>query len=536
MNSLTSENINILIVDDSPLNVAALEDVLQREEINIFTTTSPAQALKLCAENDICIALIDVHMPQMDGFELLDIIKNNPSTKHILVILVTGYSTHSEHVVKGLTKGAVDYLFKPLDLYITNAKVDSLITLVKYQREIKKKNIELENYQVELIKAVEIAEQSKAAKENFLANMSHEIRTPLNSITGLTYLLKESALDNEQQKIIRLMDHSSKALLGIVNDILESSKIDAGKIKIIRSKINIINLVQTICDLLRPMAAEKGLYLACEISGNTPAYILADGLRLNQILMNLVNNAIKFTKQGGINVGLKMIDEKENGVELEFTIRDSGIGISPASIETVFNRFEQIENTDTWQKFGGTGLGLSIVKGLIELKGGTLNVESEVNEGTTFTFANWFALADKHPETAGAEVHKENLPQFNEAFILLAEDNVINQFLVVQMLKKWNITVDVAVNGLETIEKLKNNNYDLILMDTHMPVMDGLQATKIIRQEMPATKKNIPIISFSASVIEKEKAEAIKAGVNDFIGKPFDPSVLHSKIKQLIKK
>lgn len=534
MNLSVPENINILIVDDSRENVIVLEQSLEREEINIFTTTFPSSVLQLCIENDISIALIDVHMPQMDGFELLGIIKRDPLTQHIMVVLITGYSMDSADVVKGLTNGAVDYLFKPLDLYITIAKVNSLITQVNYQREIKRKNIELESSRAELFKAVEVAEQSRTLKENFLANMSHEIRTPLNSISGLTYLLKESNLDNEQREIIKLMEYSSKALLGIVDDILESSKIDAGKIKIARSKTNIIELVTTICDLIRPLAAGKGLSLKCEIGQEVPEFIMADSLRLNQILMNLINNAIKFTPSGSITIFLKAADKKDDSASLEFIVKDTGLGIPPGSLKKIFNRFEQIEDK-SWQKFGGTGLGLSIVKSLVELKGGTLDVESKVNEVTVFTFRNWFALADHI--SGPQDSFQENplaLSKFNDTIILLAEDNTINQFLVVQMLKKWGIKVDVAVNGLEAFEKLKNNHYDLILMDTHMPVLDGFETTRKIRQEMPDFKKDIPIISFSASVIEKEKIEASKAGVTDFIGKPFEPSILHEKISKLI--
>jgi signal transduction histidine kinase len=536
MNLSVTENINILIVDDSRENVLVLEQSLERKEINILTTTSPSCALQLCSANDIDIALIDVHMPQMDGFELLDMIKRNPLTQHIMVVLITGYSMNSADVVKGLSKGAIDYLFKPLDLYITIAKVDSLITQVNYQREIKRKNIELENSRQELVKAVETAEKSRTVKENFLANMSHEIRTPLNSISGLTYLLKESNLSNDQMEIIKLMEYSSKSLLGIVDDILESSKLDAGKIKIVRSKTNIIELVTTICNLIRPLATEKGLILKCEIDKEVPEFVMADSLRLNQILMNLINNSIKFTPSGNITVFLSVADKKHDSASLEFIVKDTGLGIPPESLKKIFNRFEQIEDK-SWQKFGGTGLGLSIVKSLAELKGGTLDVESIVNEGTEFTFRNWFAIADYNGEPQDrVQENPLALSQFNDTVILLAEDNAINQFLVVQMLKKWGIKVDVAFNGLEAFEKLKYNHYDLVLMDTHMPVLDGVETTRKIRQEMPDYKRHVPIISFSASVIENEKIEASKAGVNDFIGKPFEPSILHAKITQLLIK
>jgi len=535
MNRFSHKNINILIVDDKIDNAMMLEAALEREGSNIFTTTSPKNVIQLCIDKNISIALIDVKMPEMDGFELLDLIKSNPLTQHIMVVLITGYSMNSEDVVKGLSKGAVDYLFKPLDLYITTAKVNSLITLINHEREIKKKNSELESYQEELFKAIEQAENSRTIKENFLANMSHEIRTPLNAIVGLTSLLKDSKIDGDQQEIVKLMDISSKSLLGIVNEILESAKIDAGKVEIVRSKTDIVDLVKNICDVTMPMANEKGLKLICAIDKEVPQMIMADALRLNQILMNLISNAIKFTNSGDIKVNLTLKEKNDKNALLEFTVKDSGIGITKSSIEKIFTRFEQIEDK-TWQKFGGTGLGLSIVKRLIELKGGTLKVESEIGVGTTFIFDNWYALANEPSKMNSLQKNLSDLPKLDNVLVLLAEDNDINQFMIVKMLKEWNIKVDVAINGLDAFEKLKRNDYNLILMDIHMPVMNGYEATRKIRKEMIDSKRNVPIISFSASVINHEKDEAKKAGGDDFIEKPFEPVVLHHKIRRLVNK
>lgn len=261
--------------------------------------------------------------------------------------------------------------------------------------------------------------------------------------------------------------------------------------------------------------------------------IISDSLRLNQVMINLINNAIKFTSAGHIEVGLNLVSRTDQTAVLELKVKDSGVGLSPSSIDKIFERFEQIEDK-TWQKFGGTGLGLSIVKRLVELMGGEIKVESELGRGTTFTIINSFELA------AGATVSNytaeplSRLSKFNDICILIAEDNPINQFVAIKILKNWNISVDVAENGLEAFEKLKNKDYSLILMDTHMPVMNGIEATRKIRKELPAPKKDIPIISFSASVIDYEKNEALEAGVNDFIDKPFDPKALHDKIYKLI--
>jgi signal transduction histidine kinase len=534
MSTPLTQTINLLVVDDKADNIMVIEASLEREGLNILTTTSPKKVEQMCIDNDISIALIDVMMPEMNGYELLDRIKKNPLTSHIMVILITGFAMGTEEIVEGFSKGAVDYLFKPLDLYITSAKVNSLITMVNYQKDIQKKNQELESYQQELFKAIEETEKSKIIKENFLANMSHEIRTPLNAIIGLTHLLKDSRIDNKQREMIKLMGFSSKALLGIVNDILESAQIDAGKMEIIRKETNIIYLLKAICDLTSPMANEKNLVLKCHISKDVPAVIMADALRINQILMNLINNAIKFTDSGSIQVGLRLIERNKEKVLLEFMVKDSGVGIPKSSIDKIFTRFEQVEDK-TWQKFGGTGLGLSIVKKLVHLKGGKLNVESTLGVGTTFTFNSWYTVVNEPDLTEPDEKDVEQL-NFHNMPILLVEDSTVNQYIVVEMLKEWNINVDVAGNGIEAFEKLKHNDYQLILMDTHMPLMNGHETTKRIRNEMPEEKRNIPILSFSASVIEVERDEAKDAGVDDFIEKPFEPIKLVNKIRKLTKK
>jgi CheY-like chemotaxis protein len=227
-----------------------------------------------------------------------------------------------------------------------------------------------------------------------------------------------------------------------------------------------------------------------------------------------------------------MLKKRGENVLLEFSVKDSGMGIPKSSLDRIFTRFEQVEDK-TWRTFGGTGLGLSIVKRLVELMGGTLNVESKLGVGTTFTFTNWFQLADKirRPQQKN---HLYDFPKFANDTVLLAEDNAASTYVIVEMLKKWNIDVDVAANGWEAVEKFKKNNYNLILMDTHMPIMNGNEATMKIRGEVNDSRKDIPILSFSASVIEKEKDEAKKAGADDFIEKPFEPKTLYDKIRKMI--
>jgi signal transduction histidine kinase len=523
------EKINILIVDDRPENIVALEALLQRADISLISTTNPNEALRLSWEMDIAIALVDVQMPEMDGFELVEILKSNPRTKDILIIFVTAISKETKYAVKGLNTGAVDYLYKPLDPFVTSAKVDSFIQFIRNQRELKRKNKELEAYQKELIKAKEQAEQGKRIKENFLANMSHEIRTPINGIIGIAHLLERSGLNAEQKEMVELLEISSDSLLGVINDILDLSKIEAGKFKINRSETDLINLCNAVVNLLRIRAREKKLELITLFDPELPNHIMADSLRLNQILMNLIGNAIKFTSEGSITLKVEILNRKGNNVRIKFSVIDTGIGIAPDNIDKIFETFEQADEQTT-VKFGGTGLGLSIVKNLAKLKGGLLEVTSEEGVGSTFCFTNWYEVVKE--ASVPEKTVKEVLTPLNNLRVLVAEDNPINKFLIVKILKDWMIDADVVENGKDALEKLKENDYDIILMDTFMPVMNGLDAIKLIREGHVPGKENVPVITFSAAVMENDKKTAIEAGANDVISKPFELEVLYQKLSQ----
>ncbi|RAJ30512.1 response regulator [Pedobacter cryoconitis] len=527
------EKINILIVDDRPENIIALEALLERDDVNLISTTLPNEALRLAWEMDIAIALVDVQMPEMDGFELVEILKSNPRTKDILVIFVTAISTDAKYAVKGLNTGAVDYLYKPLNPYVTSAKVDSFLQFVRTQRDIVKKNKELEAYQKELIKAKELAEQGKKIKENFLANMSHEIRTPINGIIGLANLLEKTTLTAEQNEMISLLQISSNSLLGVINDILDLSKIDAGMFKINRTATDLAEVCHAVINLLSIRAKEKDLELITSFDPDLPKNVSADSLRLNQILMNLIGNAIKFTNKGSVTLKVEILDRKGNNLQIRFSVTDTGIGIPTDKIEKIFETFEQADESTT-MNFGGTGLGLSIVKNLARLKGGVLTVDSCEGQGSTFCFVNWYEVLQDLPEPK--EKHLDKLLPFNGVRILVAEDNPINKFLIVKIMKDWEVIADFAENGQEALDKLRDNNYDLILMDTFMPVMNGLEATKLIRNDYIPGKKDIPIITFSAAVMENDKKAAIDAGANDVLSKPFELRLLHEKITHFTDK
>ncbi len=632
--------VNILIVDDRQENIIALEALLKQEGVNLFSTTSPNEALKIAWENNIAIALVDVQMPEMDGFELVETLKSNPRTKNILVIFVTAISKDAKYAVKGLGAGAVDYLYKPLDPYITAAKVDSFIQLARSQAEIRVKNQELEScalviknsadvicaidaqtlfiqsvnpaieklsgfkpedviaksivslaagdeavrlqnklneisagnlsacifecrlqtrnkdiiwvgcrasylnktiylnisdissqkdFQQQLIKSKEAAEHSRKIKESFLANMSHELRTPINGIIGLTNLLRKTSVDAQQSSMLDLLEVSSQSLLGVVNDVLDLSKIEAGKFSIVRAPVNIRKLTKSIIDLLKFKADEQNIELQLIIDDQIPEYIMADSLRINQILMNLLSNSIKFTERGYVMLKLLAEHRDDDRVKIRFSVEDTGIGIAADRLSKIFESFEQAED-DTAARYGGTGLGLTIVKKLVELKGGELTVHSEVGRGSTFNVVNWFALAAGAADKTAEDIAPKKLSPFTGVKVLVAEDNLVSQFMMAKILKDWQVAVEVVDNGRKVLDKLAGNHYDLILMDTHMPEMNGYQAAEAIRLDFQEPKRSIPIISLSAAAFEHERQQALSSGMNDVLAKPFQAGDLHQKI------
>ncbi|HET8828892.1 MAG TPA: response regulator [Pelobium sp.] len=636
------QKINVLIVDDREENIIALKALIQRDDINIITTTSPNEALKLAWENSISIALVDVQMPDIDGFELVDMLKANPRTKDILVIFVTAISKDSKYAIKGYNAGGIDYLYKPLDPYITIAKVDSFIHLATSQNLIKQKNEELENfaivinncadiicaidsktlriktaspaveriigykqskfvdrkitdfiddelkddfteslekvqkskatnssfetrfislkdekiwfecrvtyksdtfflnasdishqkkYATELIQAKEEALKAKNVKEIFLANMSHELRTPINGIIGISNILQNTDLNTSQQEMVKLLEVSSQSLLGVVNDILDISKIESGKFSIINKEINLKELLKSVTDILRFKADEKLIDLTLEIAPEVPSYINADALRLNQILMNLLSNSIKFTNKGEVKLKVTPISSTKTTVSLKFDVIDCGIGIPENRLLKVFESYEQAED-DTSLKYGGTGLGLTIVKKLVDLMNGELRVESVVNKGSVFTFIATFGL---HQDNAGSMIKfNPNRQQFKGLKILIAEDNLVNQFMVNKILKSWDVDTATVDTGFKAVELLQKQNFDLILMDTHMPEMGGFEATKKIRTEFQSPKKDIKIISLSAAILEEEKKAALEAGMDEILTKPFVLEDLHRIISKVL--
>lgn len=381
-----------------------------------------------------------------------------------------------------------------------------------------------------------LAEQSKLAKEQFLASMSHEIRTPLNAIIGFQSLLRETPLNEEQKEYVDSIDFAGRNLLVIINDILDLSKIEAGKFEFTEDDLNVNQIIESTLELLEYRAREKQIELIFKPDEKIPLSLVGDAARFNQILLNLVGNAIKFTEKGNVTVLTKLIELEENDVLCEFEISDTGIGIPHDKLKLIFERFTQA-STETTRKYGGTGLGLTIVQQLLSLQGGKIEVSSKVGEGSVFKFYLRFkkAVAGIYTPTTYMKqptgfFKKENQMKHK---ILLAEDTPLNQRLIKKVTQKWGDELDIAANGLEAIEKLKINQYDIVLMDIQMPEMDGYMATQVIRSLEDPVKRTIPIIALTAHASKEEAERCLGIGMNAYISKPFNPDFLRETIIQL---
>ena len=387
-------------------------------------------------------------------------------------------------------------------------------------------------YQEELIHARKIAEDAKKLQEQFLANMSHEIRTPMNGIQGMTDLLLETTLTHEQNDFATTIKRSSDSLLVIINDILDFSKIQAGKLTIEKIDFKLNEVLDNIKAIFRHRINEKGLTLELNIEEAVPRTLNGDPYRLNQILVNLVGNALKFTDQGGIKIGISIQKTAANEIFLNFIVADTGIGIESDKTNEIFESFTQA-SVDTSRKYGGSGLGLAITKQLLELQKGTISVESKINCGTTFTVTIPYNYSKtNNPLIFTGRDSKNYRSLLNGKRFLVAEDNEVNQKVIRHVLQKAGGIVDIANNGLEAISFLKKRqDYNLIIMDLRMPEMDGYEATRYIRNEM---NLSIPIIAMTASALKGEKSKCLEIGMNDYLSKPFDFAFIYKRISMLL--
>lgn len=384
-------------------------------------------------------------------------------------------------------------------------------------------------YERELLRARQKAEQADKAKADFISMMSHEIRTPLTAIMGVGYLLTATDLSPQQQKLVGVLRSSSENLLNLVNQILDFSKIEAGMVSLEEKSFDLRQQVSEIISSLRVKADEKGLVLDAYIDERVPAVLLGDPVKIGQVLTNLLSNAVKFTSQGSVTVTLQVRELLPDAVWIHFRVSDTGIGISPDRLRHVFDDFTQA-SYDIGLKYGGTGLGLSISKRLVELHGSELAVESELGRGTTFFFDLRLKPAAGEHRAVDEDGDLADPPLLRGLKVLIADDNEINVLVLSSLLWKWGIEPDVVRNGRQAVERVQERDYDVVLMDLRMPELDGYAATRQIRSLPDEKFKRLPVLAVSASTRMGNQHELDSAGFTEFVGKPVSPDILFAKL------
>lgn len=661
---------NVLIVDDRPENLLTLEGILENENLNIIKASSGNEALAIMLEHNISLVLMDVQMPGMDGFEVAEIMRSNDRTKFIPIIFITAISKQRQHIFKGYESGAVDYLYKPLDLEILQSKIKAFIDFFQHKNALEETTRKLSKSIAELNEAKQIAEDATTAKSAFLATMSHEIRTPLNGIIGMADLgLMDDEIGPQQRE--RLMDikTSGESLLEIINEILDISKIEADKLELEEIEFSIRELIEKIVNLLSVKIFQEKLEFVCDIDPDIPDILIGDPLRIRQILINLLSNASKFTEEGTVSVKVKMLEHIEEQISLEFAIEDTGIGIPEEKQQQLFDSYTQAD-TSTTRKHGGTGLGLNISQKLVNMMGGKISVSSTPGLGSKFYFRlnmitgnqkekpwelhlkqpndsykvlviddheqsakvitrlldHWelqnvytsdcnkcsdllnqhnfdlilidFYLKNKNGVEVAEELKKQNSLKPDTAIILLspskanieilklkkaqkyefltkpvlqndlrhllitlfgskeqireeesklpaeikppekpleilvAEDQIINRKIVVQLLEKKGWKVKAVENGKIALDEACNSKYDLILMDVQMPEMDGFEATREIRVFEIDKDYHTPIVAMTAHAMKGDREKCLAAGMDYYITKPVNPSELYDTIEK----
>lgn len=508
----------ILIVDDVAVNIDLMKSILEENNYLIAAARNGRSALAKTQAHVFDLILLDIVLPDIDGFEVCRQIKAGSMNRETPVIFLTA-QRDEESLVRGFRLGAVDYVLKPFSAEELRARVELHISLKRAGEELKK--------------ARDIAEEAANAKAMFLANMSHEIRTPLNGIVGMIDILRQTDLDDQQREYLSIIDISSETLLMIINDILDFSKIEAGHISFEKISFNIRNELDDVYKVLAYGAKQKKLELSVQVSPDVPTNVEGDPFRLKQVLINLINNAIKFTQKGFVRVYVSMMRTNGQQDTIRFEVQDSGIGISPENQKKLFKSFSQADPSTT-RNFGGSGLGLAISKRLVQMMKGEIGVTSEEGNGSMF----WFTVALEQAATNSPgkkEVQRKH--ETRPLKILLAEDNLINQKVSTINISKLGHQVQVAGNGLQAVEMFSNGAFDLILMDVHMPTMDGHEATTEIRriEQQRNESHPVPIIAMTATIYEEDIRSFYRWGMNDYLGKPFKSVDLMQVIERNIK-
>ena len=525
-----TERPKLLVVDDED-SIRAVIRARFSDEFEILEAADGTDALvTLESETGIEIVLLDVMMPGLDGFEVLDILQSNPQLATCRVIMLSARAD-VDSKVRALAAGAVDFINKPFDPIELSARLQTQVRLARTEAE--------------LARARHEAESANRAKSEFLANMSHEIRTPLNAILGIGELLAKTQLDATQREYVHIIETSGNAMLSLIEDILDYSKIEAGRLELDAVRFAPAVCIREAVGLIQLKAREKGLRVDVAIDPRIPGYFFGDSHRFRQIAINLLGNAVKFTEQGCIGVSLSgdlIVPEDagqdgatsqadEDWYRLVLMVEDTGIGIPLDRQSHIFTKFSQVDASTT-RRYGGSGLGLAICQQLARLLGGDIEVESAGIPGQGSRFRCTVTMRacrrqDEAPDDqARVAVMGEESPAaasrepLSSLRVLIAEDNPGNLILMRKLLQSMGVSADFAHNGLEAVEAARQVAYDVILMDVQMPELDGIEATRRIRRFQPDRQPILQIIALTANATEEDRLACFEAGMNGFITKP----------------
>ncbi len=532
-----SNKFEILIVDDMKDNLLALNALLEREDVKISQALSGNVALELLMKHDFCLALIDVNMPHMSGFELAEFMRGSKKTKNVPIIFVTATAKDQSFSFKGYESGAVDFLLKPLDPHAVKSKVNVFIELFQQKNELCRQLTTITELMADLNASKDEAEKANTSKTQFLANMSHEIRTPIGAILGFIDLLKNPAiLQKDKDSYMVVVEKNSQQLLSLIDDILDLSKVEAGKMTVENIEFSLAEMLSDIQASMNLKAESKGIQFIFFIETTAPHLICTDPVRLRQVLGNVLGNAIKFTERGSVELRVFYSDPM-----LKFVVTDTGLGITKEQGDCLFEPFSQADSSTT-RKYGGTGLGLILSRRLCQAMGGRLDlVNSRANVGSTFSIEvnspllqNAIMCDEKELMGFGEPqpVARNNKKMLIGLKVLLVEDSQDNQMLITTYLGMEGAVVKVASDGSEGINCALAEEFDVVLMDIQMPVLDGHEATKKLR----SLNYEKPIIALTAHAMKEEKAKCIASGFTDFLAKPLQRDLLTAVLTRYIKK
>ncbi|MCL2304947.1 MAG: ATP-binding protein [Planctomycetaceae bacterium] len=515
----SEEGYRILVVDDEPVNIQVLLNLLSVRHYSVTTAYNGLEALALFEKGErFDLVLLDVMMPKMSGYDVCQQLRIRYSLFDMPIVMLTA-KNQVQDIVYGFQVGANDYIQKPFDKEELLARVKTLLNLKG---------------------ATLAATAANKAKSLFLANMSHELRTPLNAVVGLTNLLLKTPMNDRQKDYTEKMRQASTSLLDIINNILDYSDVDAGKMKLYRSVFELGPIIDDLVNSFRQRYSDSSVELRVKQDASIPTSLTGDPLRLKQVLFNLIDNAYKFTEQGSITVSVTVMRRDSNNVLIEFVVEDTGIGMTRRQMESIFAAFSQADNSAT-RKYGGTGIGLTITREMVELMGGKITVAGQEGKGTVFTFSCPFQVPEGVSDSLPVLPTAQSIPDdtLRGMKVLLVEDNKINAMITTELLKSVGIDVTLAVNGAESLDRLADAvkggrvpAFDLILMDLQMPVMDGYEATKIIK-ETPEYK-DIPVFALTAHAFAEERDRCLELGMQEHLAKPIDVEKFYEMLRSVL--